>query len=164
MKKIPIIILLFALVSCGKTYKIGYIDIKVVFNDFEYKKELEKELINIKNNRKFLLDSLETNLKIVTKKINLDNKNKDLIVEYQTLKEIYLEKREDIRLEEETMVRQFDEKIIKQLNSYVKSYGVENNYSMIYGATANGNIMYGDSALDLSKNITDYINKKYKGK
>lgn len=164
MKKIIAFIVCLSFFSCTKEHKIGYVDIKSVFNEFEYKKELEKELITIKNNRKFILDSLETNLKVITVRIKNDKNNKELISQYQVLKEIYLDKRSIIEDEEENLVRQFDEKIIKQLNSYVKSYGKENNYSIIYGATIDGSIMYGDTALDLSNDITNYINTKYKGK
>jgi outer membrane protein len=164
MKKYFLILLCISLLSCNKSQKIGYINIKSVFNDFEYKKELEKELNVVKNNRKFMLDSLQTNLKIMVNKINQDKSNKDLIAEYQTLREIYLDKKAMFEDEEAEMVRQSDEKIIRQLNSYVKSYGKENNYSVIYGATGNGSIMYGDSSLDLSSTIVEYINKKYYGK
>ena len=150
--------------ACSKSHKIGYVNIQSVFNSFEYKKELEKELVQIKNNRKFILDSMEANLKIMVNKLKLDSKNTDLLAEFQTRKELYIEKKSIFLDEEQDMVQQSDEKIIKQLNSYVKNYGKENNYSIIYGATSNGSIMYGDSSLDLSVVITDYINKKYKGK
>jgi outer membrane protein len=142
----------------------GYINIKTVFDGFEYKKEMEKEFTGVKNARKYLLDSLQANLKALVNRVNADKNNKDLMLEYQKQREFYLDKKSIFEEEEVTMVRQFDEKIIKQLNSYVKSYGRENNYSVIYGATANGSIMYGDSTLDLSQPVIEYINKKYKGK
>ncbi|MCE3226610.1 MAG: outer rane chaperone Skp (OmpH) [Bacteroidetes bacterium] len=164
MKKLLILLPALLLFSCGNTQKTGYIDVKKVFNDFEYKKELEKELTSITNNRKFVLDSMETNLRLLSKKVELDKNNKDLVAEFQTLRSIYLEKRSMIEDENRNIVQQFDEKIIKQLNSYVKSYGQQNNYSMIYGATSDGNIMYGDTTLDISREVTEYINKKYKGK
>jgi outer membrane protein len=163
MKKTAIALLILLFCSCSKN-KIGYINIQLVFNEFSYKKELEKELSSLTNTRKFILDSLETNLKILVKKINLDKTNKDLIAEYQAMKDIFLEKKSRFGEEEELMVKQYDEKIISQLNSYVKEYGKKEKFDIIYGATNTGNIMYADSALDLTKKVTKYINEKFKGK
>ncbi|MDF2449484.1 MAG: hypothetical protein K0R26_1988 [Bacteroidota bacterium] len=155
-------IIFLGLVSCTQD-KIAYVNIQALFNEFEYKKELEKELNSIRNNRKYILDSLETNLKIISKRYNIDKTNKDLVIEFNVTKEIYLEKKSLIEDEEIAMVKQFDEKIIKQLNSYVKEYGKSNSYKFILGATSDGNIMYSDTTSDISKQVIIYINNKYKG-
>jgi outer membrane protein len=161
-----IIFILFCSVlfaSCSK-HRIGYINIQSVFNEFEYKRELEKELKGITGKRKFILDSLETNLKILNRKISSDKSDKALIAEFQILKEVYLKKQSMFEEEEQEMVKQYDERIVAQLNSYVKEFGKEKRYDLIYGANSSGNIMYADSALDLTKDVTKYINEKFKGK
>ena len=164
MKNVIVLIVLFFLVSCTNKDKVGYINIKMVFNDFTYKKELEKELESIKNSRKFLLDSLETNLKIIRKRLADDMKNKELVAEFQAKREIFFERKERFESDEEEMVKRFDEKIINQLNSYVKEFGEREGYKLIFGANSAGNLMYADSAFDLSNSVIKFINEKYRGK
>lgn len=161
-KTILFIFLSVVLFSC-KRDKVAYMDLKVVFNEFKYKQELEKELTGIKNKRKFIIDSLEANLKLLSNRIKIDLKNKDLIAQFTTEKEEYLKRKYMFEDDEEHMVKTYDTKIISQLNSYVKQYGKENNYSIIFGATSDGNIMYSDSTLNISKEIIKYINSKYSG-
>jgi outer membrane protein len=165
MKKIvSSLIVLMLIASCSNNAKVGYINIQEVFNGFQYKKELEKDLESVKNSRQFIMDSLETELKIIAKQLKVNPTEKTLMQDFQTKKEIYLQKKSIFKEEEENMVKQLDEKIIKQLNSYIKQYGKENNYALIHGATSTGNIMYADTTLDISKPIINYINLKYAGK
>ena len=162
MRIIPVLLMFLLLTSCSQK-KTGYVDIQYVFNGFDYKKELEKELISIKNNRKYILDSLETNLRILSNKYELDKKNTDLISQFKVAREMYLEKKSSFEEEEVRMIKQSDEKIIKQINSYIKEFGKNNNYQYIFGATSSGNIMYADTINDISGEIIKYINDKYKG-
>lgn len=157
-----IIIASLGFISCTKE-KIAYMDIKVVFNNFKYKQELEKDLTEIKNQRKFKLDSLEAQLKLLSNKIKYDQKNTNLIAEFETEKELYLKQKRIFEDEEESMVINYDEKIISQLNSYVKDFGRKNNYSVILGATNDGSVMYADTSLNISKEIISYINNRYNG-
>jgi outer membrane protein len=165
MKKAFILLnVVIFLASCAKTEKVGYVQIQKVFNDFQYKKELERELTEVKNHRKFILDSLAAEIRILDRKITLDKKNQDLIARFNLQKDIYYEKKADFETDEARIVKLYDEKIISQLNSYVKLYGNENKYTMIYGANSTGNIMYADSALDITSQVTAYVNKKFSGK
>lgn len=150
--------------SCGDSGKVGYIQIQKVFNGFQYKKELEKELTAVQHRRKFIIDSLETEVKILSKRMSTDAKNPELQARLEMAKEFYYNKRADFEDDEEKMVKLYDEKIIAQLNSYVKQYGAENDFKMIYGANASGNIMYADTTLDITADVTDYINQKFVGK
>jgi outer membrane protein len=163
MKKIIVLIFICSSFFSCKNEKIAYMDIKVVFNNFKYKQELEKELTEIKNQRKFKLDSLEAQLKLLSNKIKFDSKNNNLMAQFQTEKELYLKQKYIFEEEESAMVTSYDNKIISQLNSYVKEFGKKNNYTMILGATNDGNVMYADTSLNISKEIIEFINNKYNG-
>lgn len=156
--------LVFCLYSCNKPHKIGYVNTQVMFNDFAYKQELEKELTSIKNSRKFIIDSLEANLKILLKQIKSDQKNRDLLIDFQNQKDLFLAKKQRFSEDEEVMVKQYDEKIINQLNEYAKDFGRENKFDIIYGANSSGNIMYADSVYDITKEVVAYMNQKFSGK
>ena len=155
----------FCLSACNRSHKIGYVNTQIVFNEFLYKKELEKELTAIKNSRKFIIDSLEANLKILMKQMqSLQKNNKEQQTEFQRQKEFFLAKKEQFEEDEDLMVKQFDEKIITQLNIYTKDFGRENKFDIIYGANSSGNIMYADSIYDLTKEVVSYMNQKFLGK
>jgi outer membrane protein len=164
VNKIINLLFIILIAACGNKHKIGYINIQLVFNDFVYKKELEKELTAIKNQRKFILDSMETNLKIMVKKIKAEKMNKDLMAEFQVAKEQFMDKKSRFDEDDEMMIKQYDDKIIKQLNAFTKQYGKENKFDIIYGASTTGNIMYADSVFDITKEVTNYMNQKFLGK
>jgi outer membrane protein len=163
MNKAILFILLSVLLASCKKEKVAYMDIKQVFDEFKYKQDLEKELTGIKNKRKFSLDSMETNLRLLSKRAKADIGDKNLAAQFDIEKELYLKRKYMLEEEEEQMVKTYDAKIISQLNSYVKEYGKKNNYSLILGANSDGNIMYSDTTLDISKDIIKYINNKYEG-
>lgn len=150
--------------ACTKQHKIGYIQMQKVFNDFDYKKQLETEFSAIRDNRKFVLDSMTLQLKTLNAKLMGDKENKDLQRQFVESRELYMQRKSMIEEEEAGIAKQFDEKILNQLNAYVKKFGEENKFAIIYGANATGNIMYGDSTLDVTKEVVEYINKKFKGK
>jgi outer membrane protein len=85
------------------------------------------------------------------------------MAQFQTEKELYLKQKYIFEEEESAMVTSYDNKIISQLNSYVKEFGKKNNYTMILGATNDGNVMYADTSLNISKEIIEFINNKYNG-
>jgi outer membrane protein len=164
MKKFSLFLFLCLwFISCTKE-KVAYIDLAQVFNGFKYKVELEKELTEVKNQRKFKLDSLEALLKLLSNKVKFDPKNKDHIIRYQTEKELYFKQKYLYEDEEEGLVKSYDAKIISQLNSYVKEYGAQHHYSIIFGATSTGNVMYADTSLNISRDVIQFINQKYIGK
>jgi outer membrane protein len=51
----------------------------------------------------------------------------------------------------------------KQINEYVQQFGKENHYKVILGANGTGSLMYSDKALDITPELTSYINSRYAG-
>ena len=49
------------------------------------------------------------------------------------------------------------------MSQYIVEFGKQNDYDLILGADGNGTVMYAKEMLDISKNVTVYINNKYKG-
>lgn len=150
------------LTACAKETKIGYVKIQQIFLDFEYKKELEKNLRGVQEKRKTMLDSLELELKVLSRQIESEQ-NKDKLAEFEARRENYLNKKQEFDDSNERVVKQYDEQIIRQMNQYVKDYGEKNGYTFIYGAGGSGNLMYADSTYDITKKVTEYINERYKG-
>ena len=144
--------------------KTGYIIIKEVFDGFEFKKELEKKLTSTKNTRLKILDSLELELKILGRKLNEQKvQSKDDIATFSVKRDKFLEKKRLFEEDNQLQTKNYDQQIISQLNQYVKDYGKQYGYSYIYGNDNNGSIMYGEESKNISKDLTTYINNKYKG-
>ena len=146
--------------------KIAFIKTDEIFNDFQLKKELEKELTVFRDKKGNLLDSLSAMLKVkgefISQEKNESNKKKK-IEEYYGLEKIYKNKKEQLDSQEEQLVNNFNQQIYKQINEYTQEYGEKNNYKFIFGTTTEGNIMYAGKSEDITHQVNDYINSKYQG-
>ena len=161
-----IAIILIALVSYGsikRERKIAFVLVNDLFNEFDYKKEMEKKYTEAKNARKKILDSLQVDLSVLSGRIKMNTASKEDIELFGAKRNEFGRRMELFEQENEFMSKQFDEQIIKQLNQYVSDFGKENKYDMIYGNTSNGSIMYGTDELNVTKEVVSYINLKYKG-
>lgn len=152
-----------ATVQAKHNEKIAYVLIEDVFNEFDFKKELEQKYTATRNIRKKILDSLEIDLSVLAGRLKLQK-------EVDGDQELFGRKRMEFdkklrQFDEENvfMSKQFDEQIIKQLNQYVADYGKEMKYDIIYGNASSGSIMYGTEELNITKEVIAYINNKYKG-
>ncbi|MGE0567817.1 MAG: OmpH family outer membrane protein [Bacteroidia bacterium] len=162
MRLVYLIIVSIILSSCHSDEKVGYVDINLIFNDFEYKKQLENELTSIKEKRIAVLDSLELELKLLYAKLG-DRKDSSIIGEFERSKSRFLSLKESYERKTSEDTDRFDKLIVKQLNQYVKEFGEVEKYKIIYGTSGNGNIMYADSTLNITHAVTAFINQKYKG-
>lgn len=53
--------------------------------------------------------------------------------------------------------------VIDEVNQYIKNYGQQNGLRIILAATEYGNIAYAEDGIDITEEILDGLNKKYKG-
>lgn len=144
--------------------KVAYIKSVDLYNEFGLKKELETKLITVKNQRKSILDSLMLQLKMMSTQLEYNEGKDDKEIKlFQIRKQDYLSKEKQFDEDDQRLAEQYSQQIWKQINQYVSDYGKENNYSFIYGASGNGAIMYAQDKYDVTKELTAYINEKYKG-
>lgn len=159
-------ILLISYIAYEKMNKpqTGYVLIQEVFNGFELKKDYERKLTATKNSRQRILDSLETELKILGKKIEGEQgKNKDDINIFTVKRENYFQKKKIIEEDNALQTKKYDDEIITQLNQYIKDYGKEKNYTYIFGNDGNGSLMYGKEINNITKETIEYVNERYRG-
>ena len=158
-------IMVFALVLYFKTSpKTAYININEVFNQFDLKKQLEKKYLQTKQSRDKILDSLKFNLQTISNKLNNSKLNNDTLVNYFNFKkEEFYQKKDVFDSDNQNLSKQLDSEVLSQLNQYVKDFGKEKKYDYIFGTDGNGSIMYATESNDITKEIVEYINLKYKG-
>ena len=108
---------------------------------------------------------METRVNILGNKIRLqvvEDRNNNDIAEFTTIREEFLNKKRKIEEENNALSKQFDAKILSQLNQYIKEFGKEFNYTYIFGNDGNGSLLYADDRRNISKEVSDYLNTKFK--
>jgi len=144
--------------------KTGWVNLSVVFNDFTLKKEMEMKLKKTKDMRQTILDSLAFGLKITSKQIQAaQQKDKNKIAFFELKREEYLTKKQQFEEDNASLANQYDSQILAQMNQYVKDFGEKYGYAYIFGADGNGSLMYSVEAANITKEVKEYINKRYKG-
>lgn len=143
--------------------KVAYVDIPKVFNSFEMKKELQEKFKKTATVRKRIVDSLEFDLQVLSRKLQADQKNQTLITEFDLKREYYFKQKEQIEQDNAAMSNQFDKQILERMSQYMIDYGKENNYDLILGADGNGVLMYANEGMNISDDVSKYVNNKYKG-
>jgi outer membrane protein len=58
---------------------------------------------------------------------------------------------------------QMTQKVLEQVNTYIKKYGETHSYRIILAATDYGNIAYAQEGLDITEEIIEGLNKQYAG-
>lgn len=146
------------------TPKTATIDIKVVFNEFAYKKELEVELNKVKLARQSILDSLKIQLENLNKSLSVNKDVEQRLIEYYKIKrEEYFAKVEEFEVSNAQLAASYDEKILSQMKQYIEDYGEENKYEYIYGDDGNGYISYSSVNKDITEEVIKYINNRFGG-
>lgn len=54
--------------------------------------------------------------------------------------------------------------VVKQVKKFIKEYGKQNNYQYIYGTGVPSTILYAEDQYDITKEILDLLNEKYKSR
>ena len=144
---------------------IAYVNVQKLYNEFYMKKELEAKLTTVQQARKTILDSLELQLKILSNTLeNITKKDSEKENRFIAIREEYVMKKKQFDEDNQAMTQQYSEQIMKQLNEYTQEYGKQKGYRYILGAEGSGGIMYASEKLDITKEVIEYVNGRYKGR
>ena len=136
--------------------KIGYVDIKIIFEEYEGSKEYQNELEEYKNSQQFILDSLKTAISSFEKTETNESRYNKLITEYN-------QKLANLGNQIQSRDNHYSSSILNQINSFIQLYGKENNYDIIHGTIGDGNLMYARPEFNLTNEIIKELNKEYAG-
>ncbi|MGQ0829857.1 MAG: OmpH family outer membrane protein [Bacteroidota bacterium] len=144
--------------------KSGYILITEVYSGFEMKKEMEKKYLQAANARDKLLDCLALEVKVLGGKIERDQqKNEETIKQFENKRQEFFQRKQTYEEDNNALSKQYDQEILTQLNQYVKDFGEQQGYTYIHGNDGNGSLMYAQEARNITKEVIEFINNKYKG-
>lgn len=149
--------------TAGGKHRYAYVVVEEVFNEFTFKKELEKKYEQASNARKKILDSLQIDVSVLYKRIEAGKPSSEDKMLFDRKRMEFEQKARMFEEENMQMTKDFDGQIIKQLNQYLKDYGKEKDYDLIFGNTSSGSLLYGKEELNITKEVTVYVNQKYNG-
>lgn len=139
----------------------AYIDTAKLYNDFEMKKELEKKVTEVQLGRKAQLDSLKLSLVSLSRKTNPSMEDR---ANLQALENKYHNMQQQFEAENSKIVQYYSNQIWTQINQYIRDYGKQEGYTYIYGGDGSGTIMYAQEKRNITAEVLNYINARYKGK
>ncbi|MCM8784982.1 MAG: OmpH family outer membrane protein [Candidatus Omnitrophica bacterium] len=163
MKKILFFLSFMSICLLAQNSKIGYIDIKKVFDNYEEAKKTEANFKKEVDEAQKDLDKLEGEVKKMQedyeKKKNMmkpeeqTKKENELKGKIQELSKKYLETKQRLDERGKTLENQIFENIKKAISEYAK----KNGYSIVVDSRM---ILYGEDAVDLTEEIIKILNKK----
>jgi len=132
--------------------------------EFDYQKELNEEYLAYKKDKDLEVEKMVSTFKekedLLKRKENTDSEINDYHISYDRIQNV----QKHIDEELVNLNNKYNLKIWDKLNTYIKEFGRENNYSIIFGTSGNGNIMYAEEGIDVTKELIEYCNRKYNGK
>jgi outer membrane protein len=149
--------------SFNRKASMPYVNISEIYNDFEMKKELEKQLENVQQKRSFFLDSLAVQIKAMIPSVESGN-NPGLRLKLEQSQREYMLHQKQFEEDNAGAAQKYQEQIWKQLNQYVTDYGDDRGFDYILGADGTGSVMYARKANNITDDVKQYINSRYKGK
>ncbi len=160
-------LLAFCIYNSLSKPKIACVQLGKLYDEFEMKKQLEGKFKNITNLRKLQLDSMELELKALANVINglkeNDPERMKRITDFELKRETFMQKKNSYTEDNNGTSKMYDEQVWTQINQYVGEFAKENKYTCIMGANGTGAVMYADLSIDITEELSKYINLKYKG-
>ena len=149
----------------SKNVKTAFVNLNTLYDNFLFKKELEKKLIKTQEERQFVLDKIKDKLDSCINKLEASiKKSESDIMTYKQLQDEYYLKEKSLSDDRIAQASEYDKQVWLQINQFIKDYGVKQGYTYIYGATGSGNIMYADSTSNITDEVTIFINNMYESK
>lgn len=137
-------------------------DIKRVFNEFVYTKELKNKREEIVNARKAILDSLEIEARLLSREVE-SSKDENLLKRFKLKLEYYTAQKKNFEEDNAALTSDYDSKILTQLDQYLKEFGESHGYDIILGTGEAQTVVYCKTEYDITDAVIKYVNNKYKG-
>lgn len=135
--------------------KIAVVDAIKLFNSYKMKTELEAKSSGRLEYLSHVADSLKND--VVAK-----SKVKDFPrPELEQLYKVFAQAKGTFEQEYQESNQSINEQVWKRLNPLIDEYGKKEGLRLIIGANGMGSVLYNDEYYDHTKELTDFVNKKY---
>lgn len=158
-----------AKVASGQ-YKIGVVNVKEVFDSYEKQKNEYRKLEGAKEERQRELDRLFEKIEAAQKR---HTEEKDTLseadleaLEERILSDASLHRAEFKRLQDEIdrKEKKLLESLFQEIDQAISEVGAQGNYHLVLeaGRTGRSGVLYFSTPLNMTQQIIDYLNTKYK--
>ncbi len=157
-----IIVIVLCLYTLLSRPNIGYVDNVKLFEEFQLKKELTRDLEKFELEKKAKLDSLQLELRSLS--IQLDTMNmseQQKMAVFNNKRSIIIAQQQALESRNQDLIDGYDAQISDRLSEYIKDFAEENDIDLLIGTTGNGTIMHGANKFDYTSAASKYINEHY---
>lgn len=151
-------------------YKIGIVDLRVVFESYQKQKDSYKELESEKDTRQKDIDKLSQKITELQNKYKAEkdkmSREEASKLEEQIESEVAFYQTEFRRLQQEIDRKEarLADAVFKDIRDAVNELGAKENYHIILegGKTGTSGVLYSSPTLNLTQKVVDELNAKYK--
>ena len=86
-----------------------------------------------------------------------------MLSRFTSIRESYFARQEEFEEANSVLAEEYTAQVWTQLNEYIKAYGEEEGYRYIFGATGDGSLMYAEDAVNITEEVSSYVNEHYNG-
>lgn len=135
--------------------KIAVVDAVKLFNAYKMKTEMEARDAG---RLKYLAGQADS----LKKELIVKSKVKDMPkAELEELYKTFSQANANLEQEYQQSNQAINEQVWKRLNPLIDDYGKAHGFRLIIGANGMGSVLYNDDYYDKTKELTEFVNKKY---
>lgn len=150
-----------SLAHAEQTFKLGYVNLKKVLDDYKKVTEGEGQLLEEAEKKTKEREKLVNEIKKLREKVDLlkdkekEKEQKELDEKVKELQDFTYETRTSLRQDRDEKFRE----IMKEIKDVLDEYGQSRNYNIIIDDTL---LLYKESSLDVTEDIIKMLNQRYK--
>lgn len=142
------VLVLAAMFQKNPKVKIVYVDTTYLYQNCEVQKYYTKLIEDKKKTVKNKLDSLY--------QVSKTSSESREVLDYN-----FGKKKEELEYQLAQFQSEYSAKVWNQISEYTLEFGQKNGYDYIMGANGQGNLMYAKESNNISKEVLEFINKKF---
>lgn len=152
---------------------VAYVNLDSLLNNYEYAIEMRDKVLRKAESSQATLNqqgrALENEMREFQRKLEnnaffdqsrAQREQERILQKRQEFEQLTQKLQIELMQEEQEMNEKLKEEILKHLRSYNEEVG---KYHIIFSNAAQDNILLADPAYDITQQVTDYLNKQYKG-
>jgi len=152
---------------------VAYINIDSLLLNYSYSKDLNEILIRKRENAQATLTQKARQLDLEMQEFQRKHENNAFLSEqsFKSQQQALVKKQQDLQALEENLTQELmkeqqkmNEQLRDSIYKFLQTYNKDKKYQMIISNTMNDNIMVADPSYNITNEVVDILNKKYKNK
>lgn len=155
----------------GQQLPIAYINIDSLLQNYTYSKDLNEVLIRKRENAQATLTQKARQLDAEMQEFQRKHENNAFLSEqsFKSQQQALVKKQQDLQALEENLTQELvkeqqkmNEQLRDSIYKFLRTYNKDKKYQMIISNTMNDNIMVADPAYNITNEVVEILNSKYK--